>query len=180
FNVRAISPLTDSPEAAAEARRRDHLVWRTFLRGLRDGTVVIPGRADRELPDLAGAIDIVGIGITTDLGSDRLLDDDTLRRCYERTQMFLHRAAEEGPNMPMAVTYRARRPLWADTDRDGEVLTETFVRSLSDTRRDGVPITQTFFEPGIAPISERGRDAFLDWDRQITASGTAWRALAAL
>lgn len=178
FTVQAIAPSNESPEAAAEARRRDHLVWRTFLRGVRDGTVVIPGRADRELPDLAGAIDIVGIRITTDLGSDRVLDDDALRRWYERAQMLMHRTAEEGPNLPMAVTYRARRPVWADTARDGEVLTETFVRALVDTQRDGVPIAQAFFEPGIASSSDRRREAFLDWDRQITASGTAWQALA--
>ncbi|MFM7870434.1 MAG: hypothetical protein ACKPBG_01970, partial [Actinomycetota bacterium] len=138
----------------------------------------IPGRADRDLPDLAGAIDIVGVRITTDLGSDRLLDDDALRRWYERALMFLHRTAEEGPNLPMAVTYRSRRPLWADTDRDGEVLTETFVRALTETQRDGVPITQTFFEPGLASSSDRRREAFLDWDRQVTASGTAWCAVA--
>ena len=29
---------------------------------MRDGTVVIPGRADRVLADLAGSIDIVGVG----------------------------------------------------------------------------------------------------------------------
>jgi beta-glucosidase len=177
FTIRHITPLNESQDAADEARRRDHLVWRTFLRGLRDGTVVIPGRADRELADLAGAIDIVGIRIRTDLGSDRVLDDDTLRRWNERAQMFIHRVANEGPNLPMAIIYQPARPSWSETDRDGEVMTETFGRAFQACINDGLPLTHTFFEPGIATVNDKRFESFVDWDRQITLSGTAWTTL---
>jgi beta-glucosidase len=177
FTISHITPMNESPDAADEARRRDHLVWRTFLRGLRDGTVVIPGRGDRELADLAGAIDIVGIRIRTDLGSDQILDDDSLRRWNERTQMFLHRVVNEGPNLPIAVTYRPLRPSWSDTERDGEVITETFGRAIQTCRDDGLPIANAFFEPGISYSQDKRLDAFVNWDRQITLSGAAWLAL---
>ena len=177
FTIGHITPLNESPDAADEARRRDHLVWRTFLRGLRDGTVVIPGRGDRELADLAGAIDIVGIRIRTDLGSDQNLDDDSLRRWNERTQMFLHRVVNEGPNLPISVTYRPLRPSWSDAERDGEVITETFGRAIQACRDDGLPISNAFFEPGISYSQDKRLDAFVNWDRQITLSGAAWLAL---
>lgn len=177
FTVGRITPVDQSPDAADEAQRRDHLVWRTFLRGLRDGTVVIPGRADRELADLAGAIDVVGIRIRTDLGGDRVLDDDSLRRWNERVQMFVHRAVDESPNLPLAVTYRPALPSWSETDRDGEVITETFGRALRSCVDDGLGVTTAFFEPGIATAKDRRTEAFVDWDRQITLSGSAWTAL---
>jgi hypothetical protein len=138
---------------------------------------VIPGRSDRELADLAGAIDIVGIRIRTDLGSDQTLDDDSLRRWNERTQMFLHRVVNEGPNLPTAVTYRPSRPSWSDTERDGEVITETFGRAIQACIDDGLPISKAFFEPGIAYSRDTRLEAFVNWDRQITLSGAAWLAL---
>lgn len=177
FTVGHITPINESPDAADEARRRDHLVWRTFLRGLRDGTVVIPGRADCELADLAGAIDVLGIRIRTDLGADHSLDDDSLRRWNERAQMSLHRVVNEGPNLPIAVTYTPSRPSWSETERDGEVITETFGRALWAGIDDGLPITTVFFEPGIAPTKNPRSETLLNWDRQITLSGTAWTAL---
>lgn len=174
FTVAHIVPLNPSPAAADEARRRNHLVWKTFLRGLRDGTVVIPGRSDRELPDLAGAIDVVGVRIRTDLGADQVLDDDSLRRWNERAQMFLHRVVDEGPNLPMAVTYQPVLPPWSETERDGEVITETLCRALATSVNDGLPIKTAFFEPGIAAAPQRRTEAFVNWDRQLTLSGAAW------
>ena len=48
-----VRSIDESQIAIDLAKREDHIRWKTFLRGIRDGNIVIPGRADRELADLA-------------------------------------------------------------------------------------------------------------------------------
>ena len=72
-----------------EARRRDRLRWGVWLDGLAHGTVSIPGRAAREIADLAGACDVLGLAVRTGV------------------EAALHRAAEQGPERPLAITFRA-------------------------------------------------------------------------
>jgi hypothetical protein len=81
-------PADESPREIAEARRRDQLRWGLWLGGLRDGVVRIPGRAEMELADLEGACDIVGLAMRTDI------------------EAGLYRAADQGPERPLALTYR--------------------------------------------------------------------------
>lgn len=71
-----------------EARRREQLRWGLWLDGLAHGRVRIPGRADRELPDLAGACDVLGIAVSSDVAA------------------ALDRCAEQGPERPLAITFR--------------------------------------------------------------------------
>jgi len=175
FAIRTVRPADDSGPAAEAARREDHLRWRTFLRGLRDGTLVIPGRADREIPDLAGAIDIVGVRLRTDLGSDTGIDDESLRRWQERAAMMLHRVTDEGPDLPIAVAaYRVSRSRRSETARDAEVLTEATKRAVDHVVSDGIPIKNMFVEPGIAASKATQESAFLDWDRHPTPLASAW------
>ncbi|MGB8857609.1 MAG: hypothetical protein WCC60_00055 [Ilumatobacteraceae bacterium] len=87
-------PADGSEAAAQEARRRDQLRWGVWLGGLRDGVVRIPGRADQQLADLDGACSVVGLAIRSDV------------------EAGLQRAGEQGPERPLAVTFR---PL-GDTD----------------------------------------------------------------
>lgn len=94
LDVAVERPTDPSPDAAREAHRRDQLRWGLWLDGLRDGIVRIPGRADRQLPDLAGACSVVGLA------------------ARDGVEAALHRAAEQGPERPLALTYR---PL-GDTD----------------------------------------------------------------
>lgn len=70
------------------ARRREHLRWNLWLHGLTRGVVDIPGRARIELPDLAGACDIVGVAVRRKVGE------------------ALHRCADQGPERPLAITFR--------------------------------------------------------------------------
>ena len=178
FGVRTVRPVDSTVPAAEAARRQDHLRWKTFLRGLRDGTVVIPGRADRVLPDLAGAIDIVGVKLRTDLAEDSVIDDESLRRWEERVLSMLHRVAEEGPDLPITVAaFRASRSTRTEIAADAEVFTEATVRAVTSAWRDGVAIDSAYFEPGIASTKDTQESAYLDWDRHLTPAGTAWAGL---
>lgn len=175
FAVRTVRPVDDTVPAAQAARREDHLRWRTFLRGVRDGTLVIPGRSDKEIPDLAGALDIVGVRLRTDLGSDLSIDDESLRRWEERATTMLHRVADEGPDLPISIAaYRVSRTRRSENARDGEVLTEAMRRAVDQVVADGVPITSVFVEPGIAATKASQESAFLDWDRHLTPLASAW------
>jgi beta-glucosidase len=178
FGVRTVRPVDATVPAAEAARRQDHLRWKTFLRGLRDGTVVIPGRADRVLPDLAGAIDIVGVKLRSDLAEDSVIDDESLRRWEERALSMLHRVAEEGPDLPITVAaYRASRSARTENAADAELFTEATVRALASAWQDGVAIDSAYFEPGIAATKDTQESAYLDWDRHLTPAGTAWAGL---
>lgn len=175
FAIRTVRPIDETVPAAEAARREDHLRWRTFLRGLRDGTLVVPGRADREVPDLAGAIDVIGIRLRTDLGADSSIDDESLRRWQERAVMMLHRVADEGPDLPITIAaYRVSRSRRSENARDAEVLSEATQRAVDQATSDGVPITTVFVEPGIAATKASQESAFLDWDRHPTPLASAW------
>jgi beta-glucosidase len=105
LDVRTVVIPRDDVVAAEHARREEHLRWHTWLRALRDGTITIPGRADRELADMAGACDQLGIA-TSGTGTSNDLEQ------------LLHRTAEQGPDRPLAVTFRPAGP-----DRDARAET---------------------------------------------------------
>lgn len=96
LDVAVVRPADDTAEAVQAANRIDQLRWGVWLDGLREGTFTVPGRAERELADLAGACDVVGLAIRDD------------------AETVLYRAAEQGPERPLAVTFR---PL-GDTDAE--------------------------------------------------------------
>ncbi|MGZ4724941.1 MAG: family 1 glycosylhydrolase [Ilumatobacteraceae bacterium] len=88
IGVKTVRPADQTVQAAEEARRQDQLRWYLWLQGMHDGTIVIPGRADRELPGLAGSCDVIGL-IVADV-------DESLGAVL--------RAAEMGPDRPLAIT----------------------------------------------------------------------------
>jgi hypothetical protein len=105
LDVRTVVIPRDDVVAAEWARREDHLRWHTWLRSLRDGTITIPGRADRELADLAGSCDELGVAVSGGASVD--------------LEPLLHRVADQGPDRPLAVTFR---PTGADRDERGEAI----------------------------------------------------------
>ncbi len=124
LDVRTV-PIPRNDVVAAElAHRDDHLRWHTWLRALRDGTITIPGRADRELADLAGACDVLGIA-TSDAGD---------------LEPLLHRTADQGPDRPLAVTFR---PVGANVEARAEVADT--VRSTLSALTSSLPITRVTF-----------------------------------
>lgn len=110
LDVRTVVIPRDDVVAAEWARREDHLRWHTWLRSLRDGTITIPGRADRELADLAGSCDQLGVAVSGGTSVD--------------LEPLLHRVTDQGPDRPLAVTFR---PTGADRDERAEA-TDVVVR----------------------------------------------------
>lgn len=174
LTIRHVRPNDASPVELERARREDHLRFTTFLHGLRDGTVVIPGRADRQLADLSGAVDVIGVKMRSDLGADLTIDDETLRRWQERAQTLIHRVVDDGPGRPLCVIQRANRRSTIETSRDAEVLTEAFVRAVDASRSDGIAIDSVFVEPGISADRDSSTHALLEWDRRPTTVADAW------
>ena len=99
IGVKTVRPADQTIQAAEASRREDHLRWNLWLDGLHDGTISIPGRADRELADLAGACDVLGI-VVADV-------DESLGAVL--------RTAEMGPDRPLAITLIT--PPGRDADR---------------------------------------------------------------
>lgn len=99
LGVKTVRPIDQTVQAGEAARREDQLRWRLWLQALRDGTVSIPGRADREVPDLAGACDVIGVVVAD--------ADESLAA--------VDRAAETGPDRPLAITLIT--PPGRDADR---------------------------------------------------------------
>lgn len=141
----AVERPTDPSEAALqEARRRDHLRWHTWLGGLHDGIVRIPGRADRPLDDLAGACDIVGLAVRTGV------------------EAALYRAAELAPPRPLAVTYRPT----GSTDTEQADATATMWREVRRAAGDlrivavtAATLCDTATHAGIATADRRVKDS---------------------
>ncbi|MGD9701797.1 MAG: family 1 glycosylhydrolase [Acidimicrobiia bacterium] len=167
-----VRPADDTAPAREAARLQDRLRWNVWLRGLRDGTSSVPGRVERTVPDLAGALDVLGISVVADLGDDERADDGALARFEDRAGGILRRAAEEGPSRPIAVTFRPARD---DVDERRGVL-EAFGRATRDAIGDGVAISSVFASPAIA--GPGGPDALIDRDRQPTSCVEAWLAAA--
>jgi len=117
LDVRTVVIPRNDVVAAEWARRDEHLRWHTWLRALRDGTITIPGRADRELADMAGSCDQLGIAASGDSADD--------------LETLLHRTAEEGPGRPLAITFRS---LGADRDARGETV-DVVSRRATELRR---------------------------------------------
>jgi hypothetical protein len=101
LDVCVVRPADATIPAAQLARREDQLRWGLWLDGFGDGIIRIPGRADRELADLAGACDIVGIAIRAD------------------AETVLYRIAEMANGRPLALTYRCSG--LTDTERANEI-----------------------------------------------------------
>jgi hypothetical protein len=174
LRVGIVRPADASVPAAEAARREDHLRWRTFLHGLRDGVVRIPGRAERELADLQGACDLIGIELRADLGDDRRVDDAALARWRDRAGTVLRRTAEEGPERPVAVA--SFRTVWPDPDERGRVAS-ALVEAVGAARADGIEVAGAFYDPGIAAGDGPGGrpgDGLLTRDREPTTVSEVW------
>lgn len=127
-----------------EARRRDRLRWGLWLDGLAHGVVSIPGRSAREVADLEGACDVLGLAVRTSV------------------EAALHRAAEQGPERPLAITFRpvgvtdtecadSVAQMWRDVRAAAGSLTITAVTAS--------PLLDTTDRPGLATAERRVKDA---------------------
>ncbi len=156
FGLKIERPVDATIPAEHAARRRDQIRWRLWLRALTDGIVTIPGRADREIAELAGACDRLGFLIAD--------ERDTLA--------LLHRAVEMAPERPMSATYLL--PSGADADRQPKV--QTFVHQASEAA-SGMPLTAIAVSPpfdandDVATLVDRG---MISRDRELKDSARAY------
>jgi hypothetical protein len=107
--------------------------WSTiWLRGMRDGVLAVPGRMERELADLDGSTDIVGLRLAVDGGTEgweRLIGD------------VLQRAAEDLPDHPLAIAQLAVKG--PDADEQG-ILFEATSAVLDDAASSGIDMAVAF------------------------------------
>ena len=126
IGVKTVRAVDQTIQAAEEARRQEHLRWDVWLQGLYDGTISIPGRADRELADLAGSCDVLGI-IVADV-------DESLGAVL--------RTAEMGPDRPLAITLIT--PKGKDADR--VTVVERFETACGEAA-EGAPLQAMALSP---------------------------------
>lgn len=131
--------------AAQAARDEDRLRWRLWLTGLRDGTLRLPSGDERQIPDLAGALDVLGVSTVLD-HPEADLSDDSVRQWEERLGTVLRRVAEEGPDRPLVVS--ALRVTWTN-DAERTLLVEAATRAVQRAVADGVRVQRVFVDPAI-------------------------------
>jgi beta-glucosidase len=143
----------DSPEARARARNADRLQWDVWTRALRDGLLAVPGRAEEEVPSLAGATDVVGI---TWRGGVAVAGDGT-ERPYPSSAFWgdglgeaLRRAAETVPGRPLHL------------DGVAPETVEAVAAEVAAAHDDGVPVEMVVVVPPI--------DGY-EWGAGFTARG---------
>jgi hypothetical protein len=150
FGLEIVRPVDQTIPAEHNAKRLDQIRFRLWLQGLRDGTASIPGRADREVADLAGSFDVLGLTVRH--------EHDTLG--------LAHRAAEqiELTGKPMAITLML--PSGRDVDRESSVerFIEQAVEASAGLPLDSISVNPAFDMPG----DERG---IITNDRDLKDSG---------
>jgi beta-glucosidase len=155
------------PDARAEASRWDRVLWHTPLRARREGVLEVPGGAELERADMAGAFDFVGVAYDHPLRVDAdgtLLPDPSGARTDatgfapnpEQLGEVLRRVAEEAGGAPVVVAANGV----ATTDDDWR---EELLRASIDQVRlaiaDGVDVRGYFHDTGID-----GYDGVLGFD----------------
>jgi hypothetical protein len=135
----------DTPEAREAAWRRDQLRRGVWFQGFTDGVVRIPGRSEKPLADLAGAVDVIGLALRHDV------------------EVCLHRAAEFPLDRPFAVTYK---PV-GDTDAARAQHAAAMWREVHRAT-DDLPIAHVTVTPFVdAP----GNPGIVTQDRELKDSG---------
>ena len=150
LDVAVERPVDESPLARAAANRRDQLRWGLWLQGFTDGIVRIPGRADREVADLQGAVDVLGIAVRADV------------------ETCLYRAAEYGLGRPLALTYKPQG------DADGERATKVKAMWKEVRRATDVDLGTVWITP-FADVP--GEPGIVTKDRELKDSGAAFVGL---
>jgi beta-glucosidase len=93
----------------------DQVIWRSWIRALRDGVLAIPGLADEEIPDMAGSFDLIGFSyynaatVSADLSMGPYPASGAIGPLgytpwSEGLALVLRRLAEELPGRPLLVS----------------------------------------------------------------------------
>ena len=172
LDLSVLRPRDDSVEARSDVRLLDRTMWNLWLQALRDGTVAMPGLAEREVADLQGGCDRLGVAVAF---LEPTATHDALARFSDDTGSVLRRLAEEAPERPIVVS--SLTTVRAD-DEDRTQVIDVFGEVLTSARRDGIPIDLAFHRPGIdRPDTSATGPGLLDGDRVAKPSAEHWRAL---
>ncbi len=180
FGLPTVKPL--HPEAAAQTRLLDELLWRSWSSAIRDGLLWYPWRAPVEREDLVGAFDLIGIDYSYPIGvdgygdlgawpaSDRR-DGSGFAPNAEELSEVIHRAADATGGRPLVVA--ANGVTTDDDDWRDELLGES-LRRIELARRDGVDVRGYFHDTAIDAYDPdnglSGRRGLLDRDRRPKSS----------
>jgi len=69
-NLSPVFRLAETMPAVEAARRHEAALWEIWMRADRDGVLAVPGRPEREVPDLREACDLVGFSYYSATGID--------------------------------------------------------------------------------------------------------------
>lgn len=189
--IHSLSPLFVVDDALPANQMKDGtelLLWNMWMRADRDGVLAVPGKAEREVPDLREACDIVGFSYYSALGFDArgsVVPYPTEARVGplgyapwpEGLGLVLRRLADELPNRPLLVCEHgvgteADRP--QDDEWRCEVLTES-LGVLDEALDDGIDVRGFFHWTGVDNYEWlHGYDvAFGCFDRDRNPKGSA-------
>jgi Glycosyl hydrolase family 1 len=168
LHLRMERPSDESVEAAQAARLREFLRWNLWMRSLRDGHFVLPGRFDRQIADLGGSLDVVGITTAIDIPGS--ISDEALSRWRERLGTIIRRVGEEGPERPLMLSPRTAHR------HAGErlAITEASAAAIVDAQRDHVPVRSVIVEPGIDSHDDGRGGGLIGRDRGVLATTELW------
>lgn len=162
FNLSPVEPeWTSSDEreraaARANARLFDDVIWRSWIRGLRDGVLSVPGRPERVVEEMAGSFDLIGfsyyhaLAVRADLSTGPYpADARTGPLGYapwpEGLGLVLRRLAEELPGRPLVI---AECGLGTPTARDDDdwraAYLDDCLRITREAIADGVDVRGFF------------------------------------
>lgn len=147
--------------ARANAELVDEVVWRTWIRAMRDGLLHVPGRAPIEAPEMAGAFDLIGFSYYHALG---VTADNTfvphpagirpgplgLPPWAEGLRICLERLADELPGRPLVVSECGLGTWTADDDDEQrcQYLTDC-LEITRDAVADGIDVRGFFHWTGV-------------------------------
>ena len=157
LNLAPIFSIDNSPVAEQYARDADAVIWKVWMRALRDGVLTIPGLPEIEIPELRDSCDMVGFSYESAIGVTRqgkfVSYPNNLRRTalgiapwVEGLSLVLHRLSEELPDRPLLIT-----GLGIGTDDDAwrcDYLQECF-EAVEEAINDGIDIRGIFHQTGI-------------------------------
>jgi beta-glucosidase len=139
-STRLKTPPDADPDDAAWAR----VPWNAPVRALRDGVLDLPGGAELERPEMAGAFDVVGLAYVHYPPADGTAFDAAAEA--DALGEVIHRLAEELPDRAFAV---AAHGLGTGDDKKREALLRATVDQLRAARRDGIDLRGYFHDTGI-------------------------------
>jgi beta-glucosidase len=145
--IHDLSPIFDGPAGAED------MIWNVWLRAERDGVLAVPGRAEREVPELREACDLVGFSYYNAIGPGggpyppgARVGPMGYAPWSEGLGLVLRRLHDELPGRPLLICEHG-----VGTDDDEwrcDVLRESLA-IVDEAQRDGIDVRGFFHWTGV-------------------------------